>query len=177
MVCTKVQGTLRGALACVAGLTDWLPAPPHPPLSRLLHEPPNTFELRLLEAEAADLKFKLAAAEEAAAAERQHAAAADRAAGAARREASERSQTLEEALGRCAWGCLSCEGGGSGEGGGWKCAAVQSLPHSLNRPLVAHALSSHRFTPSSNSHKPPYQGGGAAGPAGLGGGRAGGSQG
>ncbi len=69
---------------------------------RLLHEPPNTLELRLLEAECADLKFKLQASEERAAAERQAAAQQQQAAEAARREAGERSEALAAALGR--WG-------------------------------------------------------------------------
>lgn len=67
---------------------------------RLLHEPPNTLELRLLEAECADLKFKLQSAEERAAAERQAAQQAQQVAEAARREAGERDERLAAALGR-----------------------------------------------------------------------------
>ena len=75
-----------------------------PPLvpCRLMHEPHNTLELRLLEAESADLKFKLQAAEERAAAERQAAAAAQQAGEGARREAAQQSEALAAALGRCA---------------------------------------------------------------------------
>ena len=77
---------------------------------RLLHEPPNTLELRLLEAECADLKFKLQTAEERAAGERQAAAAAQQAAEAARREAGERSEALAVALGRWAGWALGWRG-------------------------------------------------------------------
>lgn len=67
---------------------------------RLLHEPPNTLELRLLEAEAADLKFKLQTAEGQLVAERQQAAAAEQAALEARRCGEQAEERLVVALGR-----------------------------------------------------------------------------
>lgn len=70
------------------------------PACRLLHDPPNTLELRLLEAESADHKFKLQAAEGQLAAERQRAAAAEQAAAEARRGAEQAEERLVAALGR-----------------------------------------------------------------------------
>lgn len=67
---------------------------------RLQHEPPNTLELRLLEAEAADLKFKLQSVEAQLAAERQRSMGAEQAAGAARRRAEECEDGLAAAAGR-----------------------------------------------------------------------------
>lgn len=70
------------------------------PLRRLLHEPPNTLELRLLEAESADLKFKMQAGEGQLGTERQRTAAAEQAALEAQRAAAQAEERLGTALGR-----------------------------------------------------------------------------
>lgn len=122
-----------------------------------MHEPPNTLELRLLEAACADLRFKLQGAEERAATERQAAAAAQQAAEGARREAAQQSEALAGALGRC--GRLAGRADTWGRGTREPCG---TFAHLLECCTAGQ--------PAENSPAlAALQGGGAAGAAGCGG--------